>query len=207
MNSRLILVIGLLFLGFSAHAQNCVKSMSLAPYPSGVNKFHSASGRCINDSSVNSSFSSLALPDANGAHASLNQKCQAIAGGCAPKPPPVYYNYSYSIRAQFISSVASSNLVSVKFSSSALDPVQCRKVTTTHSAVLDKNIPDNAYFFSRFPTASNQWLNVYLACTSPVVTQSTSDAYGIASYSKTYSGCKVLTSSLTSAPISYIQCY
>lgn len=209
MISRLITVIGLLFLGLTAEAQsaNCVKSMSLTQYSSAVNKFQSASGRCINDSSVSSSFSSFSLADANGAHASLNQKCQAIVGGCAPKPPPPT-TYNYNIRAKYSSATASGNLLSVKFTSSALDPMACRTVPTYHSAVLDTNVPENAAFNVRFPTASEQWLSVYLTCTSPVVSQTTYDADRMPiSHSKTYSGCKVTSSSTSSQPISYLNCY
>lgn len=204
MISRFMLIIGVLSVTWTAQAQvaNCVKSMSLAPNSTGVNVFSSGSGSCINDTSVTAS--AYPAVDANAFHALLNQKCQAIAynAGCLPKPPPVYYKYSYSIQRAKLLSASGNKMVSIQLQTSVLEPMACQTNYTNHSVVLDISNSANAPFLKAASSLTGKYVTLYLQCTDPVVSNTSGNIT-----SKIYSGCKVQTYSPTSAPYSSISCY
>lgn len=89
-----------------------------------------------------------------------------------PKPPPVTLPpvnpgepVSSNFKGAYVSAVAASNLVTVKWSTSELSGNLCGTGTVySRSAILDKNDSRNAVFFEKYPAASGQYMSVTLVC-------------------------------------------
>jgi hypothetical protein len=102
---------------------------------------------------------------------------------------------STTVRSKYVSVSLDgvTNMATLHFSHVALNPMACMNDTYSYDVVLDNSNPLNSAFLSAYPTASNQWLSVTLACPSAPVLS------GTATY--TYpSGCNVSAYAASTAP-------
>jgi len=115
---------------------------------------------------------------------------------------------SSTIRSKYASvSVDSAGLATIQFSHSHLDPMMCSNVTYTYNVVLDTANSSNAAFVAAYPTASNQWLSVSLACPSAPATSINGDPDFYSQKTYTYpSGCTVSSTSASTQP-STLMCF
>jgi hypothetical protein len=115
---------------------------------------------------------------------------------------------SSTIRSKYASvSVDGSGLATIQFAHTHLDPMMCSNVTYTYNVVLDTAHSANAAFVAAYPSASNQWISLSLACPSAPSSSINGDPDWYSQKTVTYpSGCTVSSYSASSQP-STLMCF